>query len=152
MNHVFLFWLKKKSGRNGFSTSLGQLLLQECNVLNSDPNLAGQAQAFSFSCSGICRSWGLADSDWTWCSQVWVQSFQDLGWRTRGSVGFAPPGQNLSGNRGCFCRPGFRLSSNCSIVYKVRDTAFNYHSPQSLKDFSGFSVFKGKFQYPSSVC
>jgi len=46
----------------------------------------------------------------------------------------------LSGNRGCFCRLGFRLG-NCPIVYKVRDTAVDDHSPQSLKRFQWIFSF-----------
>lgn len=74
-----------------------------------------ERDAARYGSSTFSRTWGLKD---------------------QGLCGIAPPGQNPEWKQGLLLQTWVQTSDNCSIVYKVRDTAFNYHSPQSLKKIS----------------
>lgn len=142
----------KKSGRNGFSTSMSQLLLQKCSVMNSDPNLGADKHRHMF-----FLLWDLQElrSGWFWLNVM------------QPGVGPIISGPGLKGQGLCGVCSSWAeswveigvasadLGSDLATVLLFIKSETQHSTTivlNHLKDFSGFSVFKGKFQFLSSVC
>lgn len=93
-------YLVKKKWRNGFSTSLSQLLPQECNKLNSDPNSEADKHRHLVFWFGICRE---LRSGWFWLNVMQPGMgpiISGPGLKAQGSVDLLLLGQNPEWKQG----------------------------------------------------